>query len=543
VGNPPFIGGTHISTNFGVNYFHYLQKTYRSFRNRADLCALFYIRAYLSLNKTGNFSLIATNTIAQGDTREAGLDFITSQLGGIIYWSHVSFDWPGEAGVTVSVVGITKLQNSHVIKILNNEVVEEISPFLEGTKTSLLPYKLKVKPFNTYTGSKLDGAGFIIDKSEAEMLIKIGNNSDVILPFLSGEDVNGQPDQKASRYVINFYDWSEEKARQYKECFAIILERVFPQRQKHSEARTRQNYWLFQRTRSEMYDEIKPLSNVLILSTVSKWLGFSFVDTKQVLSVSLSVFVTDQWTWYSILQSSVHEAWARQYSSTLETRLSYSMSDAFGTFPFPKITNQKNSSIGEIYYQCRQDILRSRYEGLTTAYNRFHNPKEKSTDISHLRELHVEMDNAVAAAYGWSDLDLGHSFLETTQGFRFTITEPARREVLSRLLQLNHERYEEEMRQGLHEKDKKKAKEEKPARQKPKKLAQPKGQMNLLTGPEFPDIAEVANTQPPTPLAEIGSWDRCKCLACDKSLMGFSVAEHTQSVHQGKDPGYRMMGG
>ena len=68
------------------------------------------------------------------------------------------------------------------------------------------------------------------------------------------------------------------------------------------------------------------------------------------------------------------------------------------------------------------------------------------------RELHVEMDNAVAAAYGWGDLDLGHGFHETPQGVRYTISEEARREVLARLLRLNHERYEEEVRQGLHEK-------------------------------------------------------------------------------------------
>lgn len=64
------------------------------------------------------------------------------------------------------------------------------------------------------------------------------------------------------------------------------------------------------------------------------------------------------------------------------------------------------------------------------------------------------MDRAVAAAYGWTDLDLGHGFHVTKQGLRFTIGEAARREVLARLLKLNHERYAEEVRQGLHEKKK-----------------------------------------------------------------------------------------
>jgi hypothetical protein len=40
---------------------------------------------------------------------------------------------------------------------------------------------------------------------------------------------------------------------------------------------------------------------------------------------------------------------------------------------------------------------------------------------------------------------------------RRTISEAARRTVLDRLLALNHERYAEEVRQGLHDKGAKKA--------------------------------------------------------------------------------------
>ena len=89
-------------------------------------------------------------------------------------------------------------------------------------------------------------------------------------------------------------------------------------------------------------------------------------------------------------------------------------------------------------------------------YNRFHDPDEDAADIARLRELHVEMDRAVARAYGWDDLDLGHGFHETRQGVRFTISEAARQEVLDRLLALNHERYAEEVEEGLHEKGAKK---------------------------------------------------------------------------------------
>ena len=64
------------------------------------------------------------------------------------------------------------------------------------------------------------------------------------------------------------------------------------------------------------------------------------------------------------------------------------------------------------------------------------------------------MDEAVAAAYKWEDLHLGHDFHETAQGVRFTISEEARRAVLNRLLELNHQRYNEEVAAGLHGKKK-----------------------------------------------------------------------------------------
>ena len=92
--------------------------------------------------------------------------------------------------------------------------------------------------------------------------------------------------------------------------------------------------------------------------------------------------------------------------------------------------------------------MRDRQEGLTKTYNRFHDANERASDIQKLRELHVEMDQAVAAAYGWQDLDLGHGFHQTKQGIRFTISETARREVLDRLLELNHQRYAEEVAKG-----------------------------------------------------------------------------------------------
>ena len=72
--------------------------------------------------------------------------------------------------------------------------------------------------------------------------------------------------------------------------------------------------------------------------------------------------------------------------------------------------------------------------------------------------IHVALDHSVRDAYGWEDLDLGHGFHETKFGTRFTFAPGPRGEVLDRLLELNHERYAEEVAQGLHGKTKAKDK-------------------------------------------------------------------------------------
>ena len=111
-------------------------------------------------------------------------------------------------------------------------------------------------------------------------------------------------------------------------------------------------------------------------------------------------------------------------------------------------------SLGAQYYEKRKEVMLTRNFGLTDTYNLINDSNVLEEDIQSIRLLHVKLDKAVSFAYGWYDLDLSHGFYDTKQGIRFTISEVARREVLQRLLKLNHERYEEEVAQGLHGKKK-----------------------------------------------------------------------------------------
>ena len=252
---------------------------------------------------------------------------------------------------------------------------------------------------------------------------------------------------------------SETEAATYRACYEILVNRAKPEREalqgRNASASSRAKlWWRFSREAKELYEAIEGIKRVLVIARVSRTCAFVFVKPDQVLNDKLIVFAIDNYADFAVLQSSLHYCWCWTYASTLKGDLNYSQTDCFETFPFPDHYRDALEDHAESYHSHRRHVMLSRQEGLTKSSNRFHNPDETSADIHKLRQLHVEMDNAVAAAYGWTDLDLGHGFHETKQGVRYTISEPARREVLARLLKLNHERYAEEVKQGLHEKKK-----------------------------------------------------------------------------------------
>jgi len=182
-----------------------------------------------------------------------------------------------------------------------------------------------------------------------------------------------------------------------------------------------------------------------------------------------------------LMQSTINDIWVLKNSSNLGLTLRYTPSDCFETFPFPDIlladsekvdkSNpliQKLDSLGEEYHSLRKSMMLNFNVGLTDLYNVFHDPKEKRSEFVKLRSLHKEIDETVLQAYGWTDIKLSHDFIEVpylpaNDRLRYTICEKARLEILRRLLKLNFERHEEEVKKlGLDsasgKKDKKAAK-------------------------------------------------------------------------------------
>jgi hypothetical protein len=170
-----------------------------------------------------------------------------------------------------------------------------------------------------------------------------------------------------------------------------------------------------------------------------------------VFSQTICVFANDRDAFFSAMQSRFHEVWARFFGSSMKDDLRYTPSDCFETFPFPRgwESDAALEHIGSRYHERRAEVMKARWEGLTKTYNRFHDPQCTDDDIEALRALHAEMDRAVLAAYGWTDLDLTTDFHpehadEPDGKKRLRWSDGTRDAVLGRLLALNAERAAEE---------------------------------------------------------------------------------------------------
>ncbi len=465
--NPPFMGGKKISTVLGDNYFEYIALVIgNGWKGSADLCSYFFLRSGTLLRQNGNAGLLATNTIAQGGTRKVGLEQLEN-LGVDFFRAISSMPWPGDSALEIAEVWLCR-GTWNGIYILENKPVVGITSFLaEKDGLSSSPFSLVSNVGKSFIGSYVLGTGFILSMDEAADLIERDpRNRDVLFPYLNGDDLNSRPDQSPSRWVINFHDWPLARAEEYPDCLAVLRERVKPFRDGII-ARGKQiheyDFWKFWDKRPALYATIAGMERVLVITLHTKYAAYAFVKPSLVYSHGVGVIASSKKNVFCLLASGIGEIWAFQFGSSLGETLRFTPSDCFETFPFPESMDDLEE-IGAAYYAHRQGIMQGRQEGLTKTYNRMHDAGERAGDIARLRELHAAMDRAVALAYGWGEMDLAHGFHQTKQGMRFTISPAARREMLARLLRLNHARYAAEVAAGLHAVPRKKGGAGKPGR-------------------------------------------------------------------------------
>lgn len=501
-GNPPFSGGQHLTGTLGTAYRNFMvNHIANGARGSADLVAYFYLNTYDLLKQGGVFGLIACNTIAEGDTRQVGLERLLKQ-GATIIVANPNMPWPGKAAVVISPVFIAKNIEWHGKYFLNDTEVETISAFLSAQE-EWSPKVLEANAGQSFIGSYVLGMGFTMSEEEAKAFIaKDPKNAEVLFPYLNGDDLNSDPEQKPSRWVINFFDWPLDRdadgswetaderkkkaflssghvpadypsrvAADFPELLDIVREKVKPDRDELNDSnstgrRRKLFWWLYGGDSKGLYHAIgqgsffvkhpqcwsKEQSAKQVWGTAlsSKHRSFFNYPNNIVIDQTNVSIVNDDIKKIFCLFSSMHIVWGLMQGATLGTSTSrYTPSDCYETFPFPSALPVALESLGYAYDDLRKDIMKRNQIGLTKLYNAFHNPENTDSKLEELRQLQKQIDEAVRNAYGWNDIDLEHgfhavSYLPDNDNIRYTVSEPARIEILRRLAQLNRQRWQEE---------------------------------------------------------------------------------------------------
>jgi len=145
---------------------------------------------------------------------------------------------------------------------------------------------------------------------------------------------------------------------------------------------------------------VASLTRFIAGTATGKRILFCWCNPSTCPSNATNVFAFDDDYAMGVLIAAIHTEWARHHSSTLEDRIRYTPTSAFETFPWPyPVTSDQREAVAaasRALIARRSEICLERQIGLTKLYNQMDDGA-----WADLRRLHRELDEAVAAAYGW----------------------------------------------------------------------------------------------------------------------------------------------
>ncbi|MDQ5909474.1 MAG: hypothetical protein QG599_1569 [Pseudomonadota bacterium] len=461
VGNPPFLGGTKLLRELGDDYMATLRRIYAGrVPGGADLVCYWFekARAQIASGQTQRAGLVATNSIRGGANRKV-LKRIRET--GTIFHAWSDEPWVNEgAAVRVSLVGFG---NSKGPVRLNGQSVLGIYADLTGyainteSETDLTQAK-KLQENNelSFSGTK-KGGSFEIKGDIARQWLLIPNphnrlNSEVLRPWINGRAI---VQRSSDLWIIDF--GTEKKlidAALYEAPFQYLQSNVKPQRDKNNRPSRRDRWWLHSEVCTGMRSAISPLTRYIATPRVSKYRIFIWLDHSFLIDDGTYLIARSDDTTFGILHSRFHELWALRTCTSLGATPRYTPTTCFETFPFPigltpsipAADYANNPHAQAIATAARQlDTLRQNWLNppdwvdhipeVIPGYPDRLMPKPAHAAMLKQRTLtnlynqrpawlihaHRALDEAVAAAYGWSA----------------DLTETG---ILRRLLALNRER-------------------------------------------------------------------------------------------------------
>lgn len=442
VGNPPFLGDKKLLRELGHDYVTRLRSLYdERVPGGADLVTYWYEKAhrYAVENPGTRVGLVATNSIRSGSNRKVLKQIVEDAT---IYEAWSDEPWVNEgAAVRVSLICFgTNIDDQ--ARRLDGQVVSEIFTDLTGSKTGLQSVdlttakRLDENQAKSFMGITKSGP-FDIPSELARQWLEEPNphglpNSDVLRPSVNGQDLSRRP---SGDWIIDFGQRTESQASLYEAPFRYAKEVIYPARQKSRTKKNREFWWRWERPRPEMFSAFNGHSRYIATCLVSKhrffvWLHASVVPENVVITIARSDDCS-----LGVVHSKYHELWALRMCSWLgkgnDPR--YTPTTTFETFPFPAGLTPNLES--DAYSNRNADLIAEKTRSLIRLRDEWLNPTEwvrrvpevatgyperiiaqagcesklKKRTLTNLYNerptwldnAHCELDEAVAASYGW----------------------------------------------------------------------------------------------------------------------------------------------
>jgi hypothetical protein len=397
VSNPPYHGSQNLRQVLGDDRVEWLKQSFGC--GVQDLAVYWFRRAADQMRPGARAGFVATNSVSQGRARKASLNDVVAH-GGVITDAVSRQKWPGEAVVNVSIVNWVQQPVDPPGRFeLDGREVVGISTRLRESKLAIEEYE----PLQANRGRSFQGpipaGSFYLDIDEAKALLarKDADYADVVRPYVNGDDITEEPEQRPRRWVIDFALRSLEEAAAYPAALDLVRERVKPEREKNNREAYRRYWWRFAEPRPGLRTALTSLTRYIAGNRYGKRFLFTWQAPLVCPSDLTIVFAFADDYAMGVLTSVVHQTWAHSESSTLEDRPRYTPTSCFETFPWPEPDAARRERVGALAAEliaARLAITTSEGIGLTDFYNALDEGAWQAVAY-----LHRELDDEVLRAY------------------------------------------------------------------------------------------------------------------------------------------------
>lgn len=398
-GNPPYLGASSnkkwtLEQKRGrETCFKNKTKKYKSL----DYVSCWFMKAAEYATKTTcNIAFVSTNSISQGSHVSTLWPLIFS-TGNNIFFAYTSFKWSNlathNAGVTVVIIGLSCSYNKKK-KLYSVEKENTTVRETDNINAYLIPYKnIIVKDANSpqtpnmsemLIGNKAASKNLILSSETARRFILENELSKKFIKRYCGteEFISGK-----MRYCIWIEDSDLVLANSIlqikKRLDAVAVERSESKKEKTQEAA--KEPWKFTEIRNPEHNYIFLVPGVS--SENREYLPVGLLPKNTVISNSaFALYDAPLWN-LAILASKLHLVWIATVCGQLETRLRYSNTLGWNTFPLPLLTEKNKADLTH----SAEEILLARERHFPATIADLYDPEKMPEDLRQAHELNDEI--------------------------------------------------------------------------------------------------------------------------------------------------------